>query len=80
MKSATVRDLRLHFPLVEGWLAEGESIAITKSGKRVAILSQAQPVKRQSLSSAFSKRFGSPVKYTKTVTHLTQMLIGDRGT
>lgn len=31
MKTATVRDLRLHFPTVEGWLAEGEPVAITKS-------------------------------------------------
>ncbi len=38
MKTATVRELRTAFPRVESWLAEGELVLITKSGKPVAQL------------------------------------------
>ena len=79
MKTATVRDLRLHFPVVEGWLAEGEPVAITKSGKRIAMLTKAGPIPKKSPSSAFAKRFGTPLARPKKTTNLTQMLIEDRG-
>jgi antitoxin (DNA-binding transcriptional repressor) of toxin-antitoxin stability system len=38
MKTATVRDLRNHFPRVAAWIAEGEPVAITKAGKIFARL------------------------------------------
>ena len=79
IKTASVRDLRLHFPVVEGWLAEGEPVAITKSGKRIAMLTKAGPVPEKSPRSAFAKRFGTPLARPKKTTNLTQTLIEDRG-
>jgi len=79
MKTATVRDLRLHFPQVEGWLAEGEPIAITKSGKRIAMLIKAEVSLEETPSAIFAKRFGTPSARPKKPTRLTQMLIEDRG-
>jgi len=79
MKTATVRDLRLHFPQVEGWLAEGEPIAITKSGKLIATLIKAEPTHEKSPSAIFAQRFGTPSARSKKTTRLTQMLIEDRG-
>ena len=38
MKTATVRDLRNSFPRVAAWIAEGESVEITKAGKLFARL------------------------------------------
>ena len=43
MKTATVRDLRNHFPRVAAWIEEGESVEITKSGKVFARLLPAVP-------------------------------------
>lgn len=79
MKTASVRDLRLHFPAVERWLAEGESVAITKSGKRIAMLTQAGPESVKSLHSVFEKRFGTALPQPRKPTHFTQMLMEDRG-
>jgi antitoxin (DNA-binding transcriptional repressor) of toxin-antitoxin stability system len=45
MKTATVRDLRNHFPKVAAWIDEGQSVEITKSGKAFARLSPA-PAKK----------------------------------
>jgi antitoxin (DNA-binding transcriptional repressor) of toxin-antitoxin stability system len=45
MKTATVRDLRNHFPRVAAWIEEGESVEITKSGKVFATLLPATPKK-----------------------------------
>ena len=45
MKTATVRDLRNHFPRVAAWIAEGEAVEITKSGKPFARLSPVIPEK-----------------------------------
>jgi prevent-host-death family protein len=45
MKTATVRDLRNHFPRVAAWIAEGEPVEITKSGKPFARLLPVVPVK-----------------------------------
>ena len=44
MKTATVRDLRNHFPRVAAWIAEGEPVAITKAGKIFARLLPAKSV------------------------------------
>jgi prevent-host-death family protein len=41
MKTATVRDLRNNFARVAAWIAEGEPVEITKSGKPFACLSPA---------------------------------------
>lgn len=79
MKTATVRDLRLHFPRVEGWLAEGEPVVITKSGKRIAMLTKSGPVPEQSPRSAFAKRFGTPLARNGKTTNIVQMLMEDRG-
>jgi prevent-host-death family protein len=38
MKTATVRDLRNRFARVASWIAEGEPVEITKSGKPFARL------------------------------------------
>ena len=38
MTTATVRDLRNHFPRVAGWIEAGEPVEITKSGKPFARL------------------------------------------
>jgi len=38
MKTATVRDLRNNFSVLEIWLAEGEQIQIKKRGQPVAML------------------------------------------
>lgn len=47
MKTATVRDLRNHFPRVAAWIKEGESVEITKSGKVFARLSPVTPKTRR---------------------------------
>ena len=49
MKTATVRDLRNHFPRVAAWIAEGEPVAITKAGKLFARLVPPAPVKMPKL-------------------------------
>jgi antitoxin (DNA-binding transcriptional repressor) of toxin-antitoxin stability system len=79
MKTATVRDLRTRFPVVQGWLAEGEEVAITKSGKRIAKLVKAGPVPAESSRAAFARRFGTPLSRPKKTTRLAQTLIDDRG-
>ena len=43
MKTATVRDLRNHFPRVAAWIAEGQPVEITKAGKPFARLVPATP-------------------------------------
>ena len=45
MKTATVRDLRNHFPRVAAWIEEGESVEITRAGKSFARLLPAAPAK-----------------------------------
>ena len=43
MKTATVRDLRNSFSLLEAWLLEGEDIRIEKRGQPIAILTAWRP-------------------------------------
>ena len=38
MKTATVRDLRNNFAMLEAWLLEGEEVCIEKRGKPIALL------------------------------------------
>ena len=49
MKTATVRDLRNRFPRVAAWIAEGEPVEITKSGKLFARLVPPTPVRTTKL-------------------------------
>jgi prevent-host-death family protein len=49
MKTATVRDLRNRFARVAAWIAEGEPVEITKSGKPFALLVPPAPVKKTKL-------------------------------
>jgi antitoxin (DNA-binding transcriptional repressor) of toxin-antitoxin stability system len=49
MKTATVRDLRNRFPRVAAWIAEGEPVEITKSGKLFARLVPPAPAKKTKL-------------------------------
>ena len=43
MKTVTVRDLRNSFPMLEVWLAEGETIRIEKRGQPIGVLSPWHP-------------------------------------
>ncbi len=54
MKTATIREVRSHFPRLEALLFEGESIAITKHKRVVAILNPAGDSARPD----FQARFG----------------------
>lgn len=38
MKTATVRDLRNNFAMIESWLGEGEEVRIEKRGEPIAVL------------------------------------------
>ena len=49
MKTATVGDLRNQFPRVAAWIAEGESVEITKAGKPFARLVPPTPGKASKL-------------------------------
>jgi antitoxin (DNA-binding transcriptional repressor) of toxin-antitoxin stability system len=49
MKRATVRDLRNGFPQVAAWIAEGESVEISKAGKVFALLIPPTPANRPQL-------------------------------
>lgn len=49
MKTATVRDLRTQFPRLAAWIAEGESVEITKAGKPFAHLVPTTPGKAPKL-------------------------------
>jgi antitoxin (DNA-binding transcriptional repressor) of toxin-antitoxin stability system len=54
MKTATIRELRSHFPRLEAMLFEGEKIAITKRKRVVATLCPAGDTARPD----FRARFG----------------------
>ena len=43
VKTATVRDLRNSFSMLEAWLAEGEDIRIEKRGQPIGILTAWRP-------------------------------------
>ncbi len=54
MKTAPIREVRSHFPRLEALLFEGESIAITKRKRVVAIINPAGDTARPD----FRTRFG----------------------
>jgi antitoxin (DNA-binding transcriptional repressor) of toxin-antitoxin stability system len=47
MKTATVRDLRNHFPELAKWIESGEQVTITRNGVAFATLAPARPQKRR---------------------------------
>jgi prevent-host-death family protein len=66
MKTATVRDLRNHFPRVAAWIAEGEPVEITKSGKPFARLVPVAPeaprrFKMPDIKARLERTFGNRV-------------------
>jgi prevent-host-death family protein len=72
MKTATVRDLRNRFPRVASWIAEGEPVEITKSGKPFARLVPAVPEKPRrfkmpDIMARLKKDFGDRVYSAKEV-------------
>jgi antitoxin (DNA-binding transcriptional repressor) of toxin-antitoxin stability system len=76
MKTATVRQLRTTFPRIESWLAEGETVTITKHKKIVAELSPPRKKKKPD----FAKRFALPANYkARPGKSLVDLLIEERG-
>lgn len=45
MKTATVADLRNHFPKIAAWLAAGEEVRVTRRGKPLARIVPDKPDK-----------------------------------
>ncbi|MCE0496466.1 MAG: hypothetical protein LV481_00780 [Methylacidiphilales bacterium] len=74
MKTATVRQLRTEFPRIEGWLAEGESVTITKHKVIVAELMAPRPAKPN-----FARRFSVKVKRRPSVKGAVDLLLEERG-
>lgn len=56
MRTATVRQLRTAFPRIEGWLAEGEMVMITKHKKIVAELIAPRRMGKPNFALRFSSR------------------------
>jgi len=74
MKTATVRQLRTSFPRIESWLAEGETVAITKRKKVVAQLSPPPPVARPDFARRFAPKPAPPGPKSRGV----EMLLEER--
>jgi len=75
MKTATVRDLRNRFPRVAAWIAEGEPVEITKSGKPFARLVPAVPetprrFKMPDIKARLERTFGNRVFSAKEVAEM----------
>ena len=49
MKTATVRDLRNNFAMLEAWLSNGEDVCIQKRGEPIAILTAFRRGKRDKI-------------------------------
>ena len=85
MKTATVRDLRNHFPKVAAWISEGQSVEITKSGKVFARLVPAPTRKRTGLvkvdfEKQLRKTWGNRVFSAKEVAEMREAeLEGEEG-
>jgi antitoxin (DNA-binding transcriptional repressor) of toxin-antitoxin stability system len=67
MKTATVRQLRTSFPRIESWLAEGETVAITKRKKVVAHLSLPPVACKPDFARRFRPRPAPPGPKTRSV-------------
>ncbi|HSI86795.1 MAG: type II toxin-antitoxin system Phd/YefM family antitoxin [Candidatus Methylacidiphilales bacterium] len=91
MKTATIEDLQLHLSTLEEWLAEGESIEITKQGKPYAVLTlqlkdrvkwEGTPFDKmtdEQRKAYFDERFGNPPPVLDNPTRIVEMLIEERG-
>ena len=84
MRTATVRDLRNHFPRVAAWIAEGEQVEITRSGKPFAHLVPAKAQKKRKLvkpdiMARLKETWGDRVFSAKEVAEMREAELGDRG-
>jgi prevent-host-death family protein len=75
MKTATVRDLRNRFSRVAAWIAEGEPVEITKSGKLFARLVPTAPAKKRrivkpNIMARLQKTWGGRVFSAKEVAEM----------
>lgn len=78
MKSATVRDLRYHFPEIEARLSKGEEIEIRKRGKLIGRLVPVRPSKEDYPDfAAISKRIFGGRKTRTTGTELVSWARGE---
>jgi antitoxin (DNA-binding transcriptional repressor) of toxin-antitoxin stability system len=76
MRTATVRELRTHFPELEALLFSGETIAITKRRRVVATLVPATAATRPD----FKARFGAPSsRGGRKDRNAVRLLVEDRG-
>jgi len=78
MKTATVRDIRTRFPVVEGWLAESGAVGITKAGKLVAKLIPAHPADEEPPRLDFAKRYAPAARQKGRATDISGILIRAR--
>jgi antitoxin (DNA-binding transcriptional repressor) of toxin-antitoxin stability system len=78
MKTATVRDIRTRFPVVEGWLAESGEVGITKSGKLVAKLVLANSSGKKPDRLNFAEHYSLVGRKTGRVTDIAGILIQGR--
>jgi len=75
VKTATVRQLRTQFPKIEGWLAGGERVAITK---RKIVVAELIPPQRPKPD--FRRRFGGKIVQHKVAKRgAVDLLIEERG-
>jgi len=74
MKTATVRDLRQHFPKIERWLEEGESVTITKRDKPVALLSLPPQTPKKPTKAQFRARWSRNTRIPAKPGAFRQML------
>jgi len=85
MKTATVRDLRNNFAMLEAWLAEGEEVCIEKRGKPIAWLTGARrkrsgKVKNPDFEARLKAIWGDRVFSEAEVTEMRAMeLEGEEG-
>ncbi|HEX8373077.1 MAG TPA: hypothetical protein VF585_09875 [Chthoniobacterales bacterium] len=83
MKTATIADLRNHFPKVFRWIEEGESVNLTKRGKIVAQLvpksaEPAGPVKWPDFQAIQREVFGEDLESRKLSKEDMEFIL-DRG-
>lgn len=76
MKTASVRELRTNFPVIEAWLEAGETVEITKRRRVIATLAGAGTKGGPD----FAKRFGSPKPASTQARTLVDLLSADRDT
>jgi prevent-host-death family protein len=83
MKTATVRDLRNHFPRVAAWVEEGESVEITRAGKVIARLMPAtrktpRKFKMPDIMARLHETFGDSCYDSSDIARGLELSDGDR--